>query len=204
MRMFIPALAVLATAGMASANLLYDNGPPNYANGNEMTQWTQAEDFELDAGYTLGSAKFSMLTFNQLNNWDGKLDWWIYNDAGGSPGTLYASGAAQNVTPVYDQNVGGWDFYDFTFDFGGGGVAVAGNTIYWLALHAAADWQNRDDLYWSSTDPNGTYWGHEDYMNQGAWASNGVEHSFQLYEIPAPGALALLGLAGLAGTRRRR
>ncbi len=28
--------------------------------------------------------------------------------------------------------------------------------------------------------------------------------AFRLYGVPAPGALALLGLAGLAGTRRRR
>ncbi|MDY7107080.1 MAG: choice-of-anchor R domain-containing protein [Planctomycetota bacterium] len=204
MKLMIPALVALATAGVAGAGELYDNGPPTYADGNEMTQWTQAEDFMLDAGYTLGSVKFSMLTFNELINWDGSLDWWIYTDAGGSPGSIYASGSAQNVNPVFDQTVGSWDFYDFTFDFGGGGVAVDANTTYWLALHAAADWSARDDLYWSASAANGSLIGHEDYMNQGNWASNGNQHSFQLYEIPAPGALALLGLAGLAGTRRRR
>ena len=203
MKRFIPVLAALAMASAASAGLVYDNGLPDYANGHELTMWTQAEDFQLASDTILGSAGFSMLTFNQLNNWDGTLDWWIYNDAGGSPGTLYASGAGQNVDPVFDQNSGGWDFYDFTFDFGAGGVPVSGGTTYWLALHAASDCLVREDLYWSTTYSNATYSGHEDYMNQGNWAANGYQHSFQLYS-PAPGALALLGLASLAARRRRR
>jgi hypothetical protein len=46
----IPVLAV-ATSVSATPVLLYNNGAPNGANGNEMTMWIQAEDFLL-AGLT--------------------------------------------------------------------------------------------------------------------------------------------------------
>ena len=203
MKRLASALAVLVLCGAADAQV-YDNGAPDYLDGNEMTQWTQAEDFMLGSAVTLSGAKFSLLdTTGGLVFWDGSLDWWIYTDGGGVPGAVHASGSAQNLVTIFDQNVGGWDFYDFVFDFGGGGVAVAANTTYWLALHAAADWQNRDNLYWTTTSPNGTLFGMEDNGGVGSWISNGNEHSFQLYAGPAPGALALFGLMGLVSRRRR-
>ncbi|UCD76699.1 MAG: hypothetical protein JSV91_07185 [Phycisphaerales bacterium] len=204
MKGYVPVVAAMALCTAANAGLVYNNGGPDYLNGNEMTMWTQAEDFMLGSATTLTSVDFSMLdTVGGLATWDGSLHWWVYQDAGGLPGALYANGSAQNVNAVFDQNVAGWDFYNFSFDFGGGGVAVAANTTYWLALHAASDWQNRDDLYWASTAANNTFFGAEDFQNGGVWSSNGVEHSFALYDIPAPGAFALLGLAGLVSRRRR-
>ena len=203
MRQLIPVLAALATASVASGEMVYDNGPPNYTYGNELTQWTQADDFAVAEDVILSGASFSMFTYDELNSWDGTLDWWIYEDAGGMPGTLFAGGAAQNVQATFDQQVGSWDFYDFTFDFAEDGVAVNAGSVYWLALHAASDWVHKDDLYWTTSDPNETYLGHDQLHGEGDWNPNDRQHSFQLNAIPAPGALALLGLAGLAARRRR-
>ena len=201
MKRLIPVLAALATVSVACGEMVYDNGPPNYAYGNELTQWTQAEDFAVAEDVIISTAGFSMFTYDGMNSWDGTLDWWIYEDAGGVPGTLLASGAAQNVETTFDQQAGSWDFYDFTFEFGGEGVAVNAGSIYWLALHAASDWVHQDDLYWAASNPNETYLGHDQLHGEGVWNPTGYQHSFWL---PAPGALALLGLAGLAARRRRR
>ena len=38
--------------------IIYDNGGPDQQNGNEMTEWIQAEDFNLSADSTLTSVNF--------------------------------------------------------------------------------------------------------------------------------------------------
>src|SRR5438105_13098568 len=50
-------LAVFASPH-AGAQIIYNNGPPNQQNGNEMTQWIQAEDFNLNAATNLNSLHF--------------------------------------------------------------------------------------------------------------------------------------------------
>jgi hypothetical protein len=183
---------------------IFDNGAPNYSNGREMTYWTEADDFTLDESTTLGSAQFSLLDTNGgLNLWDGSLSWWIYVDDGGMPGTLHANGYADQLDVTFDQEVNGWDFYDFSFEFGDGGVNVSGGTTYWLALHAALDWTNRDDLYWATTGANGTHGAVEQQGGSGDWSTNGDQYAFALYGVPAPGAVVLFAIAG-AGSRRRR
>jgi MYXO-CTERM domain-containing protein len=42
------------------------------------------------------------------------------------------------------------------------------------------------------------------YAGAGAGSSSGTLSNFSYTAVPAPGALALLGAAGLAGARRRR
>jgi hypothetical protein len=183
---------------------VFDNGSPNYDNGREFTYWTEADDFTLASSMTLGGAGFSLLDTNGgLNNWDGALDWWIYTDGGGVPGALHASGSAEQLEVTFDQEFNGWEFYDFRFDFGDGGVNVTGGTTYWIALHAALDWSNRDDLYWATADANGTYGAAEQQGGTGDWVVNGDQYAFQLYGVPAPSAVVLLGIAGLCSRRRR-
>ena len=56
------------------AVLLYDNGGDNYANGLEMTNWLEIEDFALKAQSTVEHVDFSVLDTlagNNLANWDG-------------------------------------------------------------------------------------------------------------------------------------
>ena len=194
----------LALAGVASAQL-YDNGAPNFQNGNEMTNWVQAEDFVLGSPGIAGGASFNLLTFGGLGAWDQSTgQWQIYGDAGGAPnsGDLIGSGNMQDVAvnPLGQQN--GFDFYDIRFGFGDS-VHLDAGSRYWLALHLTNDYANRYDLYWGTTNSNGPT-GHELFMGQEPWNDNFQEHSFVLYEVPAPSAAGLLGLAGLAAGRRRR
>ncbi|MEE8155446.1 MAG: hypothetical protein V3T53_10890 [Phycisphaerales bacterium] len=202
MKRIVLVVAVAAFSSSAFAGDLYDNGAPDYNNGNEMTQWVQAEDFT-GVGATIGSVTFTYLDFG-IVKWDGTLDWYIYNDAGGQPGGMFASGTGQNIEMSFDGNFNGWDNFTTTFDLGGGGVAVEAANTYWLGLNLQQGY-DRVDFYWTTTNPNGTITGNEsDGSPDGPWFNNGQEHSFSLHEIPAPGALALLGIAGLVTRRRRR
>lgn len=206
--------AVIAlTAGLASAGslfsngpALYDNGSANFTSGNELAQWLQTEDFTLSANASVGSATFSLLNTivgNNNANWDGGLQWWIFDSAGTTPGNVIATGNAQNVSVNY-VTTSGFDFYDVAFDFGTG-VALSANTQYFFGLHMANDFDSRDELYWGSTNFNNTGTGQEsDGGTMDNWVDNGTEHAFTLGPVPAPGTAVLLGLGGLVGARRRR
>src|ERR1700722_5088783 len=85
-------LAVFAPL-RAHSQIIYDNGPPNQQDGNEMTMWIQGEDFQVASAMTLGSVRFWDIEIPGTS-YQGEIDWGIYSNAGGSPGTLLASGAA--------------------------------------------------------------------------------------------------------------
>ncbi len=162
---------------------IYDNGGDNYANGNEMTNWLQAEDFTLANAATVGNVTFSILDTivgNNLANFDGRVEWYIYSDGGGFPGGLIASGLGTNVVTSFDQNNGIWDFWDASFDLDAAQNLAAGN--YWLGLHLNNNGcATRDDLYWGTTNANGTTAGNEQTNCGGGWSNNAQEHSFALF-----------------------
>ncbi len=197
----IVGMVALASGAMAS---VYDNGGPDFQNGNEMTQWLQTEDFVLNASANVTGATFVLLNTlvgSNNSNWDGSLQWYIFDTNGGIPGSVIATGNAQNIQISFN-STGFWDFYDVSFNFGQS-VALNSGTTYHFGLHMAADYNSRDELYWASTANNATQTGWEsDGGTMNNWSNNGVEHAFTL--VPAPGAMALLGLGAVAGLRRRR
>lgn len=201
--------AVALTSGIANAGTvfsngpaIYDNGSADFLNGNELTQWVQSEDFVLGSNASVAGATFSLLTFGGTANWDGALDWYIFDSAGGNPNNIIATGNASNISINFVLN-NGFDFYDVAFDFGTG-VALNAGTQYHFGLHMASDFIDRDELYWGSTGPNGTPTGRESSGGTlDNWGDNGVEHAFTLV-VPAPGATMVLGLGGLLAARRRR
>src|SRR5712692_7249678 len=77
-------LAVFAPL-RAHAQIIYDNGPPNQQNGNEMTQWVQAEDFSLTAATNLTSVHFWDIEAPGGTAYQGQIAWGLYADAGGMP-----------------------------------------------------------------------------------------------------------------------
>jgi len=163
--------------------IIYDNGGDNYSNGLEMTNWLEAEDFTLAAQSTVEHVDFSVLDTlagNNLANWDGTGDWFIYADAGGTPGTLVASGAGTNFTTAFDR-FQTWDFWDFGMDLDTP-VNLAPGT-YWLGLHLNVNsgCVTRDELYWATTDLNGTNDHHLDLNCDGGFSPlSGFETSFSL------------------------
>lgn len=204
--------AVALTSGLASASTvfsngpaIYDNGAPDFLNGNELTQWLQTEDFVLGGNANVAGATFSLLNAvagNNNANWDGGLQWWIFDSAAGNPNSIVATGNAQNIAVNFVLN-NTFDFYDVSFDFGTS-VALSAGTQYHFGIHMANDYSSRDELYWGTTAFNNTATGRESdggLMNN--WVDNFNEHAFTLV-VPAPGATMVLGLGGLLAARRRR
>ncbi|MDQ2986721.1 MAG: PEP-CTERM sorting domain-containing protein [Armatimonadota bacterium] len=197
-------LAVASLAPFASAQI-YVNGTPDLAGGNEMTQWLQAENFTLGANNTVGAVRFWSIDAPGVVI-DGNIDWWIFNDAAGAPGSIVASGTQNTFSRVATGNVWGGGILDeHVWDFNITGTAVTGGTMYWLGLHVNSDYI-RDDIYWETGAGGAAPTGMEsDGGTMNNWFNNGNEHAFELYAVPEPSTLIVLGgLAALALARRRR
>ena len=87
--------------------------------------------------------------------------------------------------------------------------SVSGNTVTWTVSLAALGVNAGDTFYFDiatsggGNDPGVDHLSRSDAATPG-WGSASVAGGFLGYTtVPAPGAIALLGLAGLAGRRRR-
>jgi hypothetical protein len=202
-------LGGLSAAARPAAAQVYNNGAPNGASGNEMTEWIQSEDFTLPATTDITGVRFWAFDFDPAS-YQGSITWTIYDNAGTNPGAILQR---DNVVPtrVYDHNVASWKSYQYDFETGG---VTLGPGTYWLGLHnGPLSATSRDNTYWETTDPNGTTRGNEDItpFDDASWYNNGQEHAFELFgaaaaHAPEPGSLALLASGGLPlfGLLRRR
>jgi hypothetical protein len=136
------------------------------------------------------------------------IDWWVFTDAAGQPGTILGSGNS-GVTRTAQPGPCFVGLTCYQNDMNIGAMSLGAGT-YWLGLHAGPDYTQRLEMYFETTDPNATNFGSESVsgtMNN--WVSNGQEHAFMLTTTtttPEPASLALLatGLVGVAGVARRR
>jgi hypothetical protein len=205
-RAFVLTLVVLGLATAAPAGLFYDNGAPNSLNGNEMTEWTQAEDFTVASPVVLTDARFWAFGVSEPGSYAGSIVWSLYADGSGQPAALLDRGS---VVPAraFDHSTPYGPSYQYDFSVGSLNL-VAGT--YWLGLHnGPLTTDTRSEFYWETTGANLTVRGNEDItpFDTGGWYNNGQEHAFELYAnpVPVPGAV-LLGSIGLgyAGMRLRR
>ncbi|HUQ90112.1 MAG TPA: PEP-CTERM sorting domain-containing protein [Bryobacteraceae bacterium] len=196
-------LLLLLPAPAYSATI-YDNGPPNQADGSEITGFVQAEDFTLAASSTFDSIRF--WTLEDATSFSGSILWWIYSDNNGEPDSILFSGTG--VPEREPTLLTGLSLAEYLNRLSIPSVTLAPGT-YWLALHNGPISNGEGaQMFWETADPNASVnFGQELGLPEGTWTSNSLEHSFQLAnsDIPEPGTmmLGITALAAFAAARRR-
>lgn len=133
---------------LRTATTIYDNGNAdiNTASGNEMTDWIQADDFMLSANGDVNGAECDWF-FTSGGTWDGTIEWTIYMDNGGMPGSVVASGMGSDISTTALGMAGGFDWYNTSFSFGET-VSLMGGQLYWIGFHfKSVDCDTRDEVY---------------------------------------------------------
>jgi hypothetical protein len=205
--------ATLAVASAARATVVFDTGAPvSGSGGNEATLWIQANSFSLGAAAAITGGGVYVGTYTgDTASWDGTFTYYIFDDASGKPGNTLATAT---VTPTVSDTGIAWccggKVLLFEFDLASAFDALVGVT-YWLGIHLAGDFNDRDELYWVRGDVTGV---HAESLRgtQDNWAVLGPRHTFYLTgregvaPIPLPGGLPLLagGIAAFALLRARR
>ena len=133
----------------------------------------------------------------------------IHGDAGGLPDGSASFLNLSNVTPDSRTDTGtdlfGVDEFVYTFDLGG--VNLGAGT-YWIEIYNNTIQNPNGYWFWQTGDPGTGTLANAAFALQTpgeVWGvQSDVEMAFTIVEVPAPASLALLGLAGACGARRRR
>ena len=112
---------LLATlASPAGAAIVFDNGGPNTSNGwSVLGSNSTADNFSIASNTTIGSVGFYFQNYNGIAGWNQDIQYAFLADSGGSPGSVLASGAGQNVVAVDSGQAwccGGGNAYLVTFN----------------------------------------------------------------------------------------
>lgn len=198
-------------AGPASAqSIVFNGGVPNDSNGNEMSQWIQAEDFAFGSPTSFNSVRFWTLEM-PVGAFLGTMTWQVRADAGGSPGAIISTGTVAPTLRVLEAPGIAFGLDRYRYEIPTGTIGLGAGT-FWLALHnGTLANQTRMEFYWDATGAGFGANGQELIAPfTGAWAGNGVQHAFQLLSaaVPEPTTMALCGVAlavaGIGYLRHRR
>lgn len=214
MKSLAPAVATAMLSLLAvpaSADVLYDNFGPNdtynvehgwtisYGGPAAGDEWEQAVAFTVTGGdYYFDAADVAI------------FHWWgpdivhfaLHADDNGTPGAILDTASASGTVPAPTQSA------PMTAHFGGDVILEDGQT-YWLSARSEAtdawlSWANNivGDYGLRAYRLNGSPW-QPVYGEPGTDSERGV---FRIHGtlVPAPGMLALLGVAGAAGRPSRR
>ncbi|MDY7108591.1 MAG: hypothetical protein SYC29_08130 [Planctomycetota bacterium] len=224
MKLAFAFVAALAVAPFASAELIFDNGGPDGTNGLSNFQGDLsgtpydrmvADDFVLGGSYAIQQAVLSGVWYagGGLGQTDSFRVAFI-PDVGGAPDADMGNWIYDDVVALADEELTGSSYFSrpevkYTVDLPD--VNLGAGT-YWVSLQPQGTVDNFFHL--TSAAGQGNLNGEQTYVSYpdlGApmWTpgydqfAEYYDVTFQLYGVPAPGALALLGLAGLVSRRRR-
>lgn len=164
-----------------------------------------ADDFELaTGGTTIKGAGFGIIEDAGWVPGD-VLEVTFYAQTGHGPGDIVAQATGSYTRMATGRQLFDRDEYNYFIEFGSGIAFDSGK--YWVGLRNPIGGGTGTN-YWLTSDggPDGmgsktgffSLDGGNTWMDAGA----GWQHAFEL--TPAPGALALFGMAGLMAGRRRR
>jgi hypothetical protein len=219
-------VAALGLAPMALGDLLYDNGGPDGTNGVSNFQGTLsgtpydrmiADDFVLVQYSLLQGATMSGVWYGGGGlGQTASFRVGIMVDTGSGPDPNPGSWIYDGVVPLVNEVLTGAYYFSrpevqYTMDLPD--IAVNGGETYWVTIQPQGTLDNFFQL--TSAAGQGNIIGSQIYVSypdlgSPMWTpgypaqfADYYDVTFQLYGVPAPGALALLGLAGLLGRRRR-
>ncbi len=203
------ALAALIASG-ASANIIYDNGAPNFVDGLTFNYPGSgnylAEDFVLAQDASLTDIHFWAFE-DPRGVWDGTVSYFLHADGGGSPSAVaFASGFGQSITKT---PLGVWgssyNMYEYSLNLQAP-INLTAGTTYWLGLQVPHS-QTEIFSYWTTT---GAGYGQVSQFHNESYAG-GLHQAFYLtgdpitHGVPDGGQTSILlglGVAVLSLIRR--
>lgn len=206
LRLLFSIAAATVLAAPAGAQVLYNNGVPNTANGFWLGGnigggggYTTADDFSLASNGTITSVGFYFHNYNGITGWNNQVSYAIRSNGVNVPGSILATGAGLNVSASlssYAWCCGGGNAWKVNFDLASGFAASAGTT-YWLELGNAGG----PSPWWVTTGSSTGSTGR--YSTDGViWGGISNDLAFELSGnssvVPEPETYALLAPALLA------
>lgn len=150
-----------ATAGAANGTVIFDGGEPAGRFGlrlsEGLSQTIAADDFSLAAGAELDQVVFWTREYPGLFEWTGVVNYFVFADDEGLPGTLVASGPDAEFVKIRDAQYDPpccTEVFKYTVEVTPA-VPLAAGVVYWLGfnLPSSGGFSNSEG-YWAATDPN--------------------------------------------------
>lgn len=224
MKKLVFALAIFGFSGVADAVIIVDqtwDGNKNATVAQDFPDFPDFSTFEFD-DFSVAGPGFFVTALNAVGRENGDMS---FNIAvigeiwDGLPG-IFGGNIVMSTTAGVENGDG-----SVTLDFGG---QALGPGDYWITLYVVRPFADGGQWFWNRTNANNPNGSEQYFYNPGGGFGFGTDPlpgskvfdfdndgfpdnipadlNFVLEGdlIPAPGALALLGLAGLAARRRRR
>lgn len=191
----------LVCAGLQGA-VLFSNGAPDLVTGYTFVTGVDADDFGLGLASSVTGVRFFASSINArfspanfFTDFNGNIDWVIYNDNAGMPGIVAANGNVSGVVAVDTGTLllGLYPIFQLDFDFNSPVALSAGS--YWLELQMGGPANN----FWATTNFNSG-----NALQGGVPANPSSDYAFDIIgntsaDVPEPSGAALVGLGMVAG-----
>jgi|GEM_PF-4413009 len=203
---FVFGLLLVVTGHFAEGTTIYDNGPSNQMDGENISGLVAADDISLNGSATIRTASIFISTdqpsfdLGTLLN----VDWFIFANDNGSPGMIISTGTDSSplFTDTGSQEFGNEEYKMFVSL---PSVALTPGT-YWLGIHSTLTSDN-NDMYWDTTSSihganamANSYPASPGNWYEGLSGTNGTDLAYSLSDealvtnTPEPNMRVLVGL----------